>query len=65
MRIGLVRGLVRGLERGLTDDMGWGDVSYNAEYLQPGAGENFAANPPRTPDVDALATRPPRVLFTR
>ena len=50
----------------LTDDMGWGDVSYNKELYQPGAGgKNWTVNPPRTPHIDALATGENTMLFRR
>eukprot|EP01062_Namystynia_karyoxenos_P083048 TRINITY_DN9473_c0_g1_i1.p1 TRINITY_DN9473_c0_g1~~TRINITY_DN9473_c0_g1_i1.p1 ORF type:complete len:739 (+),score=141.90 TRINITY_DN9473_c0_g1_i1:67-2217(+) len=50
----------------LTDDMGWGDVSFNKEYLQPGAGgENWTVNPPRTPHIDALALGENTMRFRR
>jgi len=50
----------------LADDMGWGDVSYNTERLQPGAGGgNWTVNPPRTPHIDALATNTETMRFSR
>ena len=39
----------------LADDMGWGDWSYNREYVQPGAGRPWKPNPPQTPNLDAMA----------
>merc|ERR1719253_1682539 len=50
----------------LTDDMGWGDVSYNKEYLQPGAGgKNWTVNPPLTPNIDKIAMGSNTMLFRR
>lgn len=50
----------------LTDDMGWGDVSYNKEMYQPGAGgKKWTVNPPRTPNIDAIATGGNTMLFRR
>lgn len=50
----------------LTDDMGWGDVSYNTETYQPGAGgETWTVNPPKTPNIDALALGDGTMLFRR
>lgn len=47
-------------------DMGWGDVGYNKEYLQPGAGgTNWTVNPPRTPNIDAMAMAEHTLLFRR
>eukprot|EP01059_Diplonema_ambulator_P032057 TRINITY_DN60_c0_g1_i1.p1 TRINITY_DN60_c0_g1~~TRINITY_DN60_c0_g1_i1.p1 ORF type:complete len:694 (+),score=216.79 TRINITY_DN60_c0_g1_i1:125-2083(+) len=46
--------------------MGWGDVSYNTEYLQPGAGgSEWAVNPPRTPNIDRLAGMEGTMKFRR
>ena len=43
----------------MSDDTGWGDVSYNnvsSRIHNPGAGgEKFVVNPPRTPELDAMA----------
>jgi len=50
----------------LTDDMGWGDVSYNQEKHQPGAGGvHWTYNPPRTPNIDTLAMAEGTMLFRR
>jgi arylsulfatase A-like enzyme len=50
----------------LADDTGWGDVGFNKDYLQPGAGgKSFTPNPPRTPNLDAWATGPGSILFDR
>jgi arylsulfatase A-like enzyme len=50
----------------LTDDMGWGDVTYNTEMYQPGAGgEKWTVNPPQTPNIDALALGEGTMLFRR
>lgn len=50
----------------LTDDMGWGDVSYNEEKYQPGAGgETWKVNAPRTPNIDKLALGDGTMLFRR
>jgi arylsulfatase A-like enzyme len=50
----------------LTDDMGWGDVSYNREHYQPGAGgETWTVNPPLTPNIDDLALSDSTMLFRR
>jgi hypothetical protein len=50
-------------------DMGWGDVSYNnvtARIHNPGAGgEQFVVNPPRTPEIDAMAASPNSLVFHR
>eukprot|EP01063_Lacrimia_lanifica_P013714 TRINITY_DN2032_c0_g1_i3.p2 TRINITY_DN2032_c0_g1~~TRINITY_DN2032_c0_g1_i3.p2 ORF type:complete len:721 (+),score=249.85 TRINITY_DN2032_c0_g1_i3:55-2217(+) len=50
----------------LADDIGWGDVSYNTEYFNPGAGgDRWDANAPRTPNIDALATADGTMRFDR
>ena len=51
----------------LADDMGWGDVSWNAENAHnPGAGGvKYDVNPPRTPNLDEMATGPNTILFHR
>ncbi len=50
----------------MSDDQGWGDVAYNKVYYQPGAGgTEFTPNPPRTPNLDAMATGPNSILFHR
>ena len=49
--------------------MGWGDVSYNnvsARIYNPGAGgDSFVINPPRTPEIDAMAASPNSLVFHR
>lgn len=54
------------------DDMGWGDFSYNnasKNFAFPGAGRDatdpFVPNPPRTPNVDAMAGGPHTLVFNR
>ena len=56
----------------LTDDMGWGDFSYNnvsQRFAFPGAGRSaddpFVPNPPRTPNIDAMARGSNTLLFHR
>ena len=50
----------------LADDMGWGDVSYNKDYYQPGAGgKDWIVNPPRTPNLDEIAKADGTMLFKR
>lgn len=50
----------------LADDTGYGDVGFNRDLFQPGAGgKRFTPNPPRTPNLDAWATGPGSVLFHR
>ena len=52
--------------------MGWGDFSYNnvsKNFAFPGAGRDvadpFVPNPPRTPNVDAMAGGPHTLVFNR
>ena len=53
----------------MSDDMGWGDVSYNnvsSRVHQPGAGgEHYLVNPPRTPEIDKMAMSEHSLLFHR
>ena len=50
----------------LADDLGWGDVHYNDDYLQPGAGgTHWQVDPPRTPNLDALARGPNTLRLDR
>lgn len=53
----------------LADDQGFGDVSYNAvpeRQYQPGAGGTmWAPNPPRTPQLDAMANSADSLVFHR
>ena len=53
----------------MSDDTGWGDVSYNnvsSRIHNPGAGgEEFVVNPPRTPHLDAMAKSENSILFHR
>lgn len=53
----------------MSDDTGWGDVSYNnvsSRIHNPGAGgEKFVVNPPRTPELDAMAKSENSILFHR
>jgi len=53
----------------LMDDVGWGDVGYNAKkelQYQPGAGgENWVPNPPRTPNLDAMSQGNNTLVFLR
>ena len=53
----------------MADDMGWGDVSYNnvsSRVHQPGAGgEHYRPNPPRTPEIDKMASGEHSLLFHR
>ena len=56
----------------LTDDMGWGDFSYNnvsQRFAFPGAGRSaddpFLPNAPRTPNIDAMARGSNTLLFHR
>ena len=50
----------------MSDDMGWGDVSYNnvsSRIFNPGAGgEQFVVNPPRTPHLDEMAASPNSIV---
>jgi hypothetical protein len=40
----------------LADDQGWGDVGYNKySYQSPAYKYNWTSNPPRTPNLDAMA----------
>ena len=51
------------------DDQGWSDVGYNnvtERMYQPGAGNKvWRPNPPRTPNLDAMAAGENSLLFTR
>jgi arylsulfatase A-like enzyme len=53
----------------LADDMGWGDVGYNnvsSRIHNPGAGGvKYDVNPPRTPNIDAMAFGANSMLFHR
>ena len=53
----------------MSDDTGWGDVSYNnvsSRILNPGAGgEEFVVIPPRTPHLDAMANSENSILSHR
>ena len=50
----------------LSDDQGWGDVGYASDLaIQPGAGGEWKANPPRTPNLDAMANGENSLLFER
>ena len=53
----------------LADDQGWSDVGYNnvsSRMHQPGAGNKiWLPNPPRTPNLDAMAMGPNTLLFHR
>ena len=51
----------------LADDQGFGDVGYTvAQAAQPGAGgARWAVNPPRTPNLDALAAAPGTLVLDR
>eukprot|EP00039_Didymoeca_costata_P025389 m.13161 g.13161 ORF g.13161 m.13161 type:complete len:719 (+) comp4799_c0_seq2:74-2230(+) len=50
----------------LADDQGWGDVGYNPfKYQSPTYQYNWTFNPPRTPNLDAMATSPHSILFHR
>ena len=53
----------------LADDMGWGDVGYNnvsSRIHNPGAGGvKYDVNPPRTPNIDAMAFGENSMLFHR
>ena len=53
----------------LGDDMGFGDVNYNAvpsrQYIPGAGGRTWTPNPPRTPNIDALAASPSTVVFDR
>ena len=42
----------------LISDQGWGDVGYNkVKYNHPSYKSNWTFNPPRTPNLDAMAVR--------
>eukprot|EP01061_Rhynchopus_euleeides_P019798 TRINITY_DN32486_c0_g1_i1.p1 TRINITY_DN32486_c0_g1~~TRINITY_DN32486_c0_g1_i1.p1 ORF type:complete len:690 (+),score=197.09 TRINITY_DN32486_c0_g1_i1:43-2112(+) len=50
----------------LADDMGWGDVGFNKEYHQPGAGGvNWTVNAPHTPNLDAAVAKPGTIMMSR
>ena len=50
----------------LADDMGWGDVGFSNEPQIPGAGgQNWTMNTPRTPNLDAHATKPGSIHMKR
>ena len=53
----------------MTDDQGWGDVSYNnvpsRTHLPGAGGERWVPNPPRTPHLDEMAAGPSTLLFHR
>lgn len=53
----------------MSDDMGVGDVSYNnvsSRINMPGAGgEEYIVNPPRTPNIDAMASSQNSIIFNR
>ena len=51
----------------MADDIGWGDLSYNAGRAHnPGAGnESYVVNPARTPELDKMANGPNSLLFHR
>ncbi len=51
----------------LADDQGWGDIGYNARNaIIPGSGSLvYTPNPPRTPNLDALAGADSTIVFDR
>lgn len=51
----------------LADDQGYGDIGYNEPLnVQPGAGgARYTPNPPRTPNLDALASASSTIVFDR
>eukprot|EP00040_Diaphanoeca_grandis_P039653 m.259716 g.259716 ORF g.259716 m.259716 type:complete len:733 (-) comp38560_c0_seq1:181-2379(-) len=50
----------------LADDQGWGDVGYNKYSYQDKAYKyNYTLNPPRTPNLDAMAFSENSILFHR
>ena len=53
----------------LGDDMGYGDVGYNnvaeRQYIPGAGGRTWAPNPPRTPNIDALANSEATLVFDR
>lgn len=47
-------------------DVGYGDVEYNKVVYNPAAGHvNFTPNPPRTPNLNAMAASPNSIVFDR
>lgn len=50
----------------LADDQGWGDVGYNEfKYSHPAYQYDWTYNPPRTPNLDAMAKSDNSILFYR
>eukprot|EP00041_Stephanoeca_diplocostata_P018626 m.391134 g.391134 ORF g.391134 m.391134 type:complete len:709 (+) comp21070_c0_seq4:212-2338(+) len=50
----------------LADDQGWGDVGYNKfKYSHPAYQYDWTYNPPRTPNLDAMAASDSSILFYR
>eukprot|EP00729_Bicosta_minor_P006838 gene6838-28158_t len=50
----------------LADDQGWGDVGYNnMQYQDPSYKYEWKYNPPRTPNLDAMAKSENSILFHR
>jgi hypothetical protein len=49
----------------LADDLGFGDVGFTSQFeIQPGAGgQKYTFNPPRTPNLDAMALSESSLLF--
>lgn len=49
----------------LADDLGFGDMGFTSQFeIQPGAGgQPYAFNPPRTPNLDAIALSESSLLF--
>ena len=49
----------------LADDMGFGDANFTRSFAfnPPAGGGNYTVNPPRTPNLDALATSENSMIF--